>query len=189
MKKIITLSLLLSSFLLANENTMLTVGVQLGYGSTNETLSNTTGSVDYNYDVTSYKLLVGKDYDLYDKGQTSRFYGSYKYNSLSSDTSYSTLGIGYLENMTYLSFLNKPEQKVFPYAGLELGWSLGDLGDSKNAFNTEVDLGLTYQFKNMEFSLGYAYNFVSWDNTEATDNFNNHQVVLGYTYKFMNGEK
>ena len=191
MKKIIASSMLLGSLLLASDGgSAWVLGVQTSYGSADEKLSNTTGTIKNDYDVTTYKLLAGKDFDLYGKGETSRFYGSYKYNSLSNDgESYNSFGLGYRENISYMLLLDKPKHKIFPYAGVEFAWATGYHDDAGEGFDTEVDLGLTYQFENMEFSLGYTYNYVAWDNIDASNTIDSHQATLGFAYKFINGEK
>jgi len=193
MKKLVTSLCMLSSLLLANEaSNLMSIGIQTSTGTTNRTFENTTGSRDESFDLKSYKILVGKDFAIYGTdAQTSRFYLAYKYNDLDSDIfgSYNTFSLGYQENMDYLPLLNTQNHKILPLIGLELGYATADNGFSEDAFSSEFNAGLVYQFYNMELSLAYTYNYVSWNNSDARDDFNNNQVSLGFTYKIMTGDQ
>lgn len=193
MKKIVLASALLSASLLTSalyaeeKNTDVVVGVQTAFGGATQTFSNQTNSTEYDFSLNSFKLLVGSDVDLLGFGQTSRFYGSYKYSSVGSN-SMNTFGAGYVENMTYASFYEEAEHSVFPFVGIELGY--GSLSEY-SGLNTQVDLGVVYQYENMEFTLAYTYNYTDLGETagQTAVYMSSNQATLGFNYKFMSEGK
>ena len=192
MKKILLISALLSSSLLmaSEKSTVVFVTLQAASGDSSHTRSNANNSASESTSISSYKLMVGSDVNLYGLGQTSRFYGSYKYSNVGGvdiDSS-DTYAVGYVENMKYFSFFDRENKSIFPFAGYELGYI-----DSKNAegLSSEIDLGLVYAFDDYEVSLAYTYTYIDWGepayNTSYYDH--NNQVTMGLTYKFTSEGK
>ena len=193
MKKIILVSSLFSALILTSglnaddKTTAVVVGIQTSFGGATQTFSNQTNTTDYDFTLNGYKLLVGSDVDLFGIGETSRFYGSYKYSTLGTE-SMNTFGIGYMENMTYLSFYEEGEQAIYPFTGLELGYgSVSDFG----GINTQVDLGIAYKYENMELTLAYTYNYTNLGETagKSAVYMNSNQATFGFNYKFMSEGK
>jgi len=192
MKKILLLSAMLSTSLLiaAERNTVVFTTIEAGFGDSKQTISNTTGELSNHAGISSYKLMVGSDVDLYGAGETSRFYGAYKYANVdrtSIDNS-NTFSAGYRENMKYLSLFNSGSQSMFPFAGYELGYISSTHADG---FSSEVDLGLAYAFSNFEMSIAYTYTYINWGEPQAQTAYydKNNQVTFGLTYKFTSEGK
>jgi len=192
MKKILLISALLSnSLLMASEkSTVVFVTLQAASGDSSHTRSNANNSASESTSISSYKLMVGSDVNLYGLGQTSRFYASYKYSSvgwIDIDSS-STYAMGYVENMKYLSLYKGQNKSIFPFVGYELGFIKAKHADG---FSSEIDLGLAYAFDDFEVSLAYTYTYIDWGkpayNTAYYDY--NNQATIGLTYKFTSEGK
>lgn len=195
LKNLITL-LLFTTFMYADdtkktvEENLLVLGVQLSYGTSTETISNQTGSRDFDRSLIGVKVLVGQDFDFYRVGQqTSRLQLGYKYSALESDVSFSTVSIGYRENMLYWKFFGEGERTIYPLASLDLGYAAIDNGllNSKG-LSVELDVGVAYRYKNIDVTLALASTYIDWNYPEEgiTDYMNNYEVALGLSYRFMN---
>ena len=192
MTKIILVSALLSASLLvaSEKSTIVFTSFEAGFGSSKQTLSNAFNKASSSDSLSSYKLMVGSDVNLYGAGQTSRFYGSYKYSDYSRDgiDSANTFAAGYRENMKYLSLFESEDQSMFPFAGIELGYINASEADG---FSSEIDLGLAYAFSDFEVSLAYTYTYVNWGEPQAQTAYydHNNQATIGITYKFTSEGK
>jgi hypothetical protein len=192
MKKILLATALLSSSLLmaSEKSTVVFTSLEVGFGSSKQTLSNAVSQASSSDSLSSYKLMVGSDVDLYGAGQTSRFYGSYKYSDYDRDgiDSSNTFAAGYRENMKYLSLFESGSQSMFPFAGIELGYINASDADG---FSSETNLGLAYAFSDFELSLAYTYTYVNWGEPQAQTAYydHNNQVTIGMTYKFTSEGK
>ncbi len=173
----------------AKEN-LLCLGVQVSQGVSTETLSNETGSKKYDYRLTGVKVMLGQDFDFYRVGmQTSRLQIGYKYSALESDVSFSTVSIGYQENMLYWKFFGEGEQTIYPLASVDLGYAAIDNGSlNSKGLSVEVDVGVAYRYRNIDVTLVLASTYLDWNYPEdgIADYMNNYEVALGLSYRFMN---
>ena len=187
MKKIILASMLISTLGASEKTTSIVVSIQGAFANSIFTSSNTRGKAKTDYHLDTVKLIVGSDVDLYGVGETSRFFGAYKYTNDFGGAMHTYSG-GYLENMTYLSFYDKNDRKMFPFASYEIGYVDTEYGDG---YNSEINLGVAYSFENIEFSLAYAYNYSYLGETagNTAQYLHSNQAVFGLTYKFMNEGK
>ena len=195
MLKIIIIFLLFTTFIHANETkiaaeeNLICLGVQVSQGISTETLSNETGSKEYDYRLTSVKVILGQDFDFYRMGmQTSRLQLGYKYSALDSDVSYKTVSLGYQENMRYWSFLDEGDHHIYPLASVDLGYaSINNEALSAKGLSIELGLGVAYRYRDVDFSLAFVSTYIDWNHPEegVADYMLNNQIALGMTYRFM----
>ncbi len=172
-----------------HEENLLTLGVQLAQGSATEMLSNKTGSKDYSYSLSSVKVLIGQDRDFYNTGiQTSRLQLAYQYSELNSDISFGTFSVGYQENMRYWSFFKHGNHHIYPFVSAELGYNaLKTDGTLSKGKSVEIDVGVAYAYRDVEFTLAVTSTYIDWNHPEdgINDYMQNYQLAVGMTYRFM----
>ena len=175
------------------EDNILVLGLTLGYGTTTETVSNTRGSYDMDYTMSTVKLMLGKDFTLWHDEYTQpvRIYLRYSYSALSTKVDYTTITLGFQENMRYWPLYETDNDIIYP----TLSYELGSSSLQRNAFDisgvtSEFTGGLTYQRGDFEYALNLAYHQTAWQHPldGIKDEVHGLQVYLNLSYRWMYDE-
>ncbi len=171
------------------QNNLMTVGIELSAGFSNETLSNQTGSKSYNYTINNVKFKVGKDFNFYNEFmQNSRLQLALSYSKLSTGISYKEVSLAYQENMRYWNIYKQNNHQIFPFANLEVGYTAihNDTLSSKGT-SFGADIGLIYAYNSFEYSLALSNEIINWNHPTdgIADYMINTQIALGLNYRFM----
>jgi len=175
------------------EDNILVVGASVGYGATTETVSNTVGAYDVDYTVSSFKLLLGKDFTLWHEEYTQpvRLYLQFTYAALSTDVSVTTFTFGIKENMRYWSFYQSENFSIYPSLSYEIGSSsLQRAAYEISGMTSEFAGGLTYQRGNFEYALNLVYNQTAWEHPVEgiKDESQGLQMHVNFNYRWMYDE-
>ena len=175
------------------EDNILVVGLSLGYGSVTETVSNTRGSYDVDYTMSTLKLLIGKDFSLWHDEYTEpvRIYLTYRFNTLSTDVDYTTITLGIKENMRFWPLYESKNYIIYPTLSYEIGGSNLTRKDYDiSGVTTEFAGGLAYERGNFEYALNLAYNQTAWEHpiNGIKDEAQGLHVHMNINYRWMHNE-
>jgi opacity protein-like surface antigen len=175
------------------EDNILVVGGTLGFGSSSETVSNTTGSYALEQSVTNLRLLLGKDFTFWHEEYTqpTRIYLTYGYTMLSSDVDFTSVTLGIKESMRYWSFYEGEKFSLYPTLSYELGNASLKRGDeSISGFISEVAAGVVYERLGFEYGLEVVSNSISWNHPidGIEDESLGLQLRLTLMYRWMYDE-
>jgi len=170
------------------------IGFGLGYGSHSEKLSNTTGSETFSYSSLNTKIIVGKDFTMWNEEYTqpTRIYLSYLYTKLDSDVTYTTVGLGITENMRYFPLYKSASFTLYPTLSFELAQSsLSRDTLSATGLTTEINLGLAYtRDDNFEYYVNLFANSINWNHPVdgIADEMSGFGLYFGLNYKLNYGD-
>ena len=175
------------------EENILVVGASIGYGSTTETVSNTVGAYDVDYHVSSFKLLLGKDFTLWHEEYTQpvRLYLQFTYSALQTDVAVSTFTFGIKENMRYWPLYEGKDYSIYPSLSYEIGSSsLQRATYDISGITSEVSGGLIYQRENFEYAFNLVYTQTAWEHPieGIKDESQGFQAHLNLNYRWMYDE-
>ena len=175
------------------EDNILVVGFSLGYGSMSETITNTRGSYDRDYTMSSLKLILGKDFTLWHKEYTEpiRIYLTYEYSLLSTEIDLSTITLGFKENMRYWPLYRTQNYIIYPNLSYEIGSSsLTRSSYEISGVTSEFSGGLTYQRADLEYALNLIYHQTAWEHPidGIKDEAQGLQLHINLNYRWMNDE-
>jgi len=175
------------------EDNILTVGVSLGYGTSTETVSNTTGSYDLDHTLGVAKVIIGKDFTFFHEEYTQpvRIYLTYAYTLLSEGVDYSTITIGIKENMRYWPLYKTNKYIIYPTLSYEIGNSSLKRASTKiSGLTSEFRGGVNYARGHFEYGLEIAYNSIAWDHPidGIKDESVGLQLHLCLNYRWMHDE-
>ncbi len=185
------------------------VGLSVGGASISEEISNKTGSVTSSYSSINTKLMIAKDFTLWNEEYTqpTRLFFSYAFTTLDNDVDFTTysLGIrenndvdfttyslGIRENMEYYTFYETASYRLYPTLSLELGKSYIDRGsESIQGFSTEINLGVNYvRDDNFEYFLNLSATSTNWSHPVdgIADEMSGFGLSIGLNYKLNYGD-
>ena len=172
------------------ESNILVVGASLGYGSSTETVSNTTGSYDFDQTLGVAKILIGKDFTLFHEEYTQpvRIYLTYAYSFLSEGVNYTTITLGIKENMRYWPLYKAKKYIIYPTLSYEIGSSSLERASTKiSGLTSEFKGGVVYERADFEYGLEVAYNTIAWNHPidGIKDESVDLQLYLCINYRWM----
>jgi len=172
------------------QRNMLILGLSLGTSGSTETISTDRDSTDYTYSGSNYKLVIGKDFSFWHEeySQPFRVQFEYELTKLSSGVDFTSYSLAFKENFTYLPLYQTPDSNLFPFAALRLGTSrIEPVSTTYSGFTLGFDLGLTYQVREIEYSLSYEYTQHDFDYPVdgVRDLLQQNKFYLSFVYKFM----
>ena len=175
------------------EANILVVGLALGFGSSEEEVSNTNGAYTTSYTHSNVKLTLGKDFTFWHEEYTqpTRIYMTYAYTGLSTDVDFATFTVGIKENMRYWPLYETKSYSIYPTVSYELGNSSLTRGSNDiSGFTTEVNGGVVYQRGNFEYAINLAYNQIAWEHPidGIKDETQSFQFNMGLNYRWMYDE-
>ena len=175
------------------ENNILVVGASVGYGTRTETVSNMVGAYDVDYSVSSFKLLLGKDFTLWHEEYTQpvRLYMQFTYSALSTDVAVTIFTFGIKENMRYWPLYESDSYCIYPSLSYEIGSaSLHRTAYDISGITSEFSGGLSYQRGNFECALNIVYNQTAWEHPieGIKDESQGFQTHLNLNYRWMYDE-
>ncbi len=170
------------------------VGLSVGGASLSEEISNKTGSATSSYSAINTKLIIGKDFTLWNEEYTqpTRLFFSYAFTTLDNDVDFTTYSLGIRENMEYYTFYETANYRLYPTLSLELGRSHINRGsESIQGFSTEVNLGVNYvRDDNFEYFLNLAASSTDWKHPidGISDEMSGFALNIGLNYKLNYGD-
>ena len=175
------------------EANILVVGLSLGFGSSEEEVSNKSGAYTTDYTHSTVKLTLGKDFTFWHEEYTqpTRIYMTYAYTGLSTDVDFTTITVGIKENMRYWPLYETKSYVIFPTVSYELGSSSLTRGSNDiSGFTTEVNGGLVYQRGDFEYAVNVAFNQIAWEHPidGIKDETQSVQFNMGVNYRWMYDE-
>jgi len=175
------------------EENILVVGLSLGFGSSEEEVSNTNGAYTTTYTHSNVKFTLGKDFTFWHEEYTqpTRLYMTYSYTGLSTDVDFTTVTVGIKENMRYWPLYETKHYTIFPTLSYEIGNSSLTRGSHDiSGLTTEVNGGVVYQRGNFEYIVKLAYNQISWEHPidGIKDETQSFQFNMGLNYRWMYDE-
>ena len=175
------------------EANILVVGLSLGFGSSEEEVSNKSGAYTTDYTHSTVKLTLGKDFTFWHEEYTqpTRIYMTYAYTGLSTDVDFTTITVGIKENMRYWPLYETKSYVIFPTVSYELGSSSLTRGSNDiSGFTTEVNGGLVYQRGDFEYAVNVAFNQIAWEHPieGIKDETQSFQFNMGLNYRWMYDE-
>ena len=175
------------------EDNILVIGLSLGSGTITETLTNTRGSYDTEYTMSSLKLILGKDFTLWHEEYTEpvRIYLAYEYSFLNTEVDFSTVTLGFKENMRFWPLYKSQNYIIYPSLSYEIGSSTLTRSSYKvSGVTSEFAGGLTYQREAFEYALNLIYHQTAWDHPidGIKDEAQGIQVHFNLNYRWMDDE-
>ena len=175
------------------EANILVVGLSLGFGSSEEEVSNQRGAYTTSYTHSNVKFTLGKDFTFWHEEYTqpTRIYMTYAYTSLSTDVDFTTFTVGIKENMRYWPLYETKTYSIYPTVSYELGSSTLTRGSNDiSGFSTEVNGGVVYQRGDFEYAINLAYNQMAWEHPidGIKDETQSFQFNVGVNYRWMYDE-
>jgi len=172
------------------EDNLLVVGLLLGYGSSSETVSNTTGSYSIDHSLSNFRVIIGKDFTFWHEEYTepTRIYLALSYTALSTGVNYNSWGIGIKESMRYWSLYDTKNYTIYPTLFYEVGDSSLTRGDqSISGLTSEFGASIVYERSYFEYEFAVAYNSISWDHPVdgIKDESTGFKAYLGVNYRWM----